>query len=98
MLPEPIVTVLGLLVEMSLPMATELDADSEVTFEPIVTAFTPPVIVEFTPIITASVALLVFGTFTVSELPTASKLLAHPLLTVMFLPSNDAPSKPELMF
>ena len=98
MLPEPIVTVLGLLVEMSLPIVTELDAEVEVTFEPIVTAFTPPVIVELTPITTASVALLLLGTFRVSELPTASKLLAHPLLTVMFLPSNDAPSKPEVMF
>ena len=78
MLPEPIVTVLGLLVEMSLPMVTELDADSEVTFEPIVTAFTPPVILDFTPITTASVALLLLGTVILSSLPTASKLSAHP--------------------
>ena len=78
MLPEPIVTVLGLLVEMLLPMVTELDADSEVTFEPIVTAFTPPVILDFTPITTASVALLLSGTVILSSLPTASKLSAHP--------------------
>ena len=78
MLPEPIVTVLGLLVEMSLPMVTELDADSEVTFEPIVTAFIPPVILDFTPITTASVALLLPGTVILSSLPTASKLSAHP--------------------
>ena len=98
MLFEPIVTVLALLVEMSLPMVTELDAEVEVTFEPIVTAFTPPVIVELTPITTASVALLLPGAFIVRELPTATKLLAHPSLIVMSLPINDAPSKPEVMF
>ena len=78
MLPEPIVTVLGLLVEMSLPIVTELDAEVEVTFEPIVTAFAPPVIVELTPITTALAALLLPGAFTVRELPTATKLSAHP--------------------
>ena len=98
MLPEPIVTVLGLLVEMSLPIVTELDAEVEVTFEPIVTAFAPPVIVELTPITTALAALLLPGAFTVRELPTATKLSAHPSLMVMSLPINDAPSKPEVMF
>ena len=52
-LPEPTVTVLALVVLMSLPIVTELDAEFEVTFEPIVTAFTPPVILASTPITTA---------------------------------------------